>query len=169
MRNPGRWFLLAVCILFNTALTTPKAPELTELSTRAAGVFVGRVVEQKAAWDAPHRLIVTQTHFVVEQWVKGSGGTTQVVTEIGGTVDGTTLENPARAVFQPGQRYLVFLTPRFSGGTRTLWGPYGSARVEGPKGQETITSLGDGGAGRTGQLVPLDGVLQRVKQLGGGQ
>jgi len=125
MRQLPRAGAVLLLSLFCTALTTERIPDLAALSHSASAICVARVASQQSRWDAHNKLIVTDTTLTVTRWLKGGTGTTTVVTEVGGSVDGTTLHNPARAVFTVGGSYLVFLTSRATGGQRTLWGPYG--------------------------------------------
>lgn len=123
-RHPLR-VLLLVPLLLCSAFTTERPPTVDELVQGASRVIEGRVVAQASHWDRAHKLILTDTTFSVDKWLKGAGGPTLTVTEVGGSVDGTTLMNPARATFAHERAYVVFLVERETGGVRTYFGPYG--------------------------------------------
>jgi hypothetical protein len=121
-------FLVALTAL-TTAMVQDHVPGLAELARGSSVIFVGTVASQESRWDRDHRLILTDTRFEVDHFLKGGTGATATITEVGGTAEGTTLQNPARAVYQLGNRYLVFGVTRLTGGVRTYWGPYGHGAI----------------------------------------
>ena len=120
-----RTAILGVLLLLCSAFTLDHPPTVDELVAGSARIVSGRVVDQRTRFDARTRLILTDTQVEVDAWLKGSGGRVITVTEVGGVLNGVTLENPGRAAFRKGETVVVFLVDRETGGMRTYYGPYG--------------------------------------------
>lgn len=112
--------------------TTVIPPTFESLVSSASTIFVGQVMDVRAAWFATRdgRAIKTQVTFTVEDVWKGSVGAVTQLEFLGGTVGSTTMEVVGMPVFREGQRTVLFV----SGGQRTaspLVGFYhGRMRVE---------------------------------------
>lgn len=130
--------------LNSISLVRDHSPTLQELSRGAVAACVATVQQQESRWDGAGQLILTDTALVIQRCITGSVGPRVTLTEVGGTVGATTLNHPARPHYQVGQTYLVFMTPRASGGLRTFHGPFGRLQViRKPGGREEVVLAGD--------------------------
>ncbi|MEW5849090.1 MAG: hypothetical protein AB2A00_09755 [Myxococcota bacterium] len=120
--------LLLATTLATSAFSLSAPPTLSELARGSSHICTGTVTAQRTGWDARRQLILTTTELHVDRCVKGAGPRI-TITEVGGTVEGTTLNNPGQAHYREGQSYLVFLTSRETGGLRTYHGPLGNVPV----------------------------------------
>jgi hypothetical protein len=89
------------------------------LADRSVVVFVGTVSGEESRFVSGPDHVVTETTFAVSQVVKGSVGSTYVLTQLGGVVGegaarrGTAV--PGYARFSKGERVVLFLEPTSSG------------------------------------------------------
>jgi hypothetical protein len=86
-------------------------------------IFTGVCVSSQSRWDAQNRVIVTDSVFRVEQYIKGTGPSTVLLTNPGGVLPQFNLAMSASGVpdFHVGEEVLLFLTrpPR---GNAALYG-----------------------------------------------
>ncbi|HEY3354132.1 MAG TPA: hypothetical protein VGQ83_12840 [Polyangia bacterium] len=120
--------------------------DVPTLAARADGIVRGRVVDQRARWDAQHTRIFTDVRVAVDQVYKGPGapGDVIVVTRLGGSVDGVGMKVAGEAAFVLGEEALVFLRRQAAGG-RLYHTVLGMAQgkltvVRGPRGAQVVQS-----------------------------
>ena len=87
-----------------------------DLSRQADTIVVGTVTQQQSAWDAQHTAIHTDVTVAVERVLAGTPGDTVTLRVAGGIVEGIGMSTSNDAVFQDGERVIVFLdTTAFPG------------------------------------------------------
>ncbi|HYM10548.1 MAG TPA: hypothetical protein VEU62_07445 [Bryobacterales bacterium] len=99
-------FLLAAASL--GATMTPRL-SLEELVQRSELIVHGRVLRTWSAWDDAHQFIWTHSEIEITEALKGAPGSTIVVSEPGGIVDGVGMWIAGMARYQPGEEMVVFL------------------------------------------------------------
>jgi hypothetical protein len=158
--------LSLICTLLMAGVarsTTVIPPTFESLVAAANTIFVGEVMDVRAAWlSTPQgRAIKTYVTFKVEEVWKGSvGGVTQLEF-LGGTIDGTTMEVVGMPTFRDGQRSVLFvhgevrtaspLVGFWHGRMRVERDPYGVDRVRTYDGR----SLGSPAEVGTQRLNPM--------------
>jgi hypothetical protein len=106
---PAALALLAIApVPAHGAFTGRPTPEMLARSADAA--VVARVIECRSTWDPGRTRIYTAVRLaVVEQWSGPPLGAEVRLTQLGGTVDGTTLAVPGLPRFAPGSEVVLFL------------------------------------------------------------
>lgn len=142
--------LLLVCAAGATSVIQLSFEELVD---RSEAIVSGQVTRSWAAWDAEHKFIWTHYEVAVSAVHKGTPGTTVVVSEAGGTLDGRVMTIAGTVTYRAGENVLVFLTRVPNGYLRTTgWG----------QGKYTVDGKGilHGGASlRAGTSIPsLEGM-----------
>lgn len=87
------------------------ALDLATLANDSRDIVVGRVLEQRAHWNAQHTRIVTDVVVAVDEALKGGddGNGTLTLTQLGGVVDGARYSVPGVPTFQRGEEVLLFV------------------------------------------------------------
>ncbi|MEI6948420.1 hypothetical protein V9K67_14585 [Paraflavisolibacter sp. H34] len=84
--------------------------DLHWLSGNAALVFIGSLEKKESSKD-PNGMIITSNTFRIEKVVKGAhDGATATYTTLGGTSGTETMDVSHMPVFEPGVKYLVFIS-----------------------------------------------------------
>ncbi|MDQ2899992.1 MAG: hypothetical protein M3Y07_09360 [Acidobacteriota bacterium] len=91
-----------------------------ELVDGSETIVSGRAVRSWQAWDRSHQFIWTHCEFEVRDVGKGSAAKRLIVSEPGGTVDGTTMVIPGTIQFPEGKDLLLFLYKTPIGYLRTV-------------------------------------------------
>jgi hypothetical protein len=91
--------------------TTVIPPTFDQLVNTAQYVFVGEVIDVRAAWrtSGGRPVIKTVVTFRVEDVWKGSASPTTQLEFLGGTIDGVTLTVHGVPAFRIGQRQVLFV------------------------------------------------------------
>jgi len=80
-----------------------------ELVRSSSDIVVGSVEKVRSSWNAAHTRIVTEVTVNVGEALKGTGGSSVTITQMGGEVGGMRLSIAGSPVFQPGEQALLFL------------------------------------------------------------
>ena len=106
-------FLLLLCLCLSAPLTARAATArlMSEKQMVKAAVVIARgTVLSAVPRRHPSGLIVTDVTLKVDRLLKaGDQGSTVRFTELGGTLDGKTLQVPGASSFTPGEDVVVFL------------------------------------------------------------
>lgn len=88
---------------------TVRAMNLQQMTERADMIFTGRVVGQRADWNAERTRIYTYVTFEVDSFFKGGGGARQVTVRLlGGRVGRYLAHLPGTPQFGVGEEVLLF-------------------------------------------------------------
>jgi hypothetical protein len=104
--------VLATC--FSSAeATLMKYLEVEDLARLATEVIHGQVVSTKTYWDDAHKNILTGINVQVSDCYKGKAARGAVVSlvQLGGTLDGLTMDYSGRPIFRTGEDIVVFARP----------------------------------------------------------
>lgn len=120
-------FLLGISTLC-TATSVPRmtAEELTEQSDT---IVAGRVGRSWPSWDRSHQFVWTHHEVTLNDAIKGELHRSVVVSEPGGTVDGSTMIIPGAVQFTPGEDIVLFLYRTPVGYLRTVGYGQGKYRI----------------------------------------
>jgi hypothetical protein len=107
--------LSLICTLVGVSVassTTVIPPSFDALVSRANTIFVGEVMDERAAWiSTPQgRAIKTYVTFRVEDVWKGAAGVVTQLEFLGGTIGETTMEVVGMPTFRLGQRDVLFVS-----------------------------------------------------------
>ena len=80
-----------------------------ELVQRSTLVVHATVVSRSTAWNADHSRMLTTTHLNVLAYLSGTGGTTLLLEQFGGAIDGLASRVEGDAALEPGQEGVFFL------------------------------------------------------------
>jgi len=80
-----------------------------DLARQADTIVVGTVTQQQSAWDAQHTAIHTDVTVAVDRVLAGTPGAIVTLRVAGGIVEGIGMSTSNDAVFQDGERVIVFL------------------------------------------------------------
>lgn len=87
-----------------------------DLATKADTIVLGTVTQQESAWDTQHTAIYTDVTVAAERVLAGPPWATVTLRVAGGIVEGIGMSTSNDAVFQDGERVIVFLdTTAFPG------------------------------------------------------
>ena len=117
----GGIFLISVTAL--ASLFEPVSDQ--QLVCEATDVVRGTVSNVQSAWDRQHQAIWTTATLTVQEVIRGGlvSGASLPVKEVGGTVDGYTIEAEGFPTFQSGQEVVILLHPWEDGsGAYRVWG-----------------------------------------------
>ena len=127
--------LSVICTLLMAGVarsTTVIPPTFESLVSSANTIFVGEVMNVRAAWIATPsgRAIVTQVTFKVEETWKGAAGAVTQLEFLGGTIGETTMEVVGMPTFRDGQRSVLFVSPQPRAARPLVGFWHGRMRVE---------------------------------------
>lgn len=100
-----------------------------ELVSRSSIVAVGKVTALKSAWSADRTRIVTNVTVAVDQYLKGEGTSTVMITVPGGEVDGIGELYSHTARFSNDEEVVIFAERDRQGQLRVVGGDQGKATV----------------------------------------
>jgi len=106
--------LLAAALLIPSLLPAPAAAtQVVPLDTRglvrsSSDIVIGEVIGKRSYWNAGRTRIFTDVIVRVGESLKGAGDTV-TLTQLGGEVDGATLDVPGSPSFRRGEQALLFL------------------------------------------------------------
>ena len=105
--------LLLVCSFSSAEATLMKYLEVEDLARLATEVIHGEVVSTKTYWDDAHKNILTGISVQVSDCYKGKAtrGATVSLVQLGGTLDGLTMDYSGRPTFHTGENLVVFARP----------------------------------------------------------
>jgi len=83
----------------------------------ANAIILGKCIQQRSAWDAGHKWILTWSTFKIEKSMKGAQQDEVTVVVPGGSVDGIHQESIGMPVFRQGADNVVFIRNTSSGPT----------------------------------------------------
>lgn len=109
--------------------TISKAMQFDEKVEKAASIVLGKVVAQRADWDANRTRILTHTTFQVEKTLKGGNAQQVTLVTPGGVVGDIAQEYVGIPRFSQGEEHVVFVRNTKSGPT-VLFFEQGAYRVE---------------------------------------
>ena len=115
------FILVIIGILFISYATfgTPPAQQslFDEMTNRSDVVLTGVCTSSTSRWDEQTRMILTDSVFTVQSYVKGRGKTAVSVTTPGGVLRAQNLMMtfPGMIEFAPGEEALLFLTTNREG------------------------------------------------------
>ena len=102
----------ALAALFGAAIgfgaVVPRV-SLDQLVATSEQIVHGRVTRSWVSWDRSRQFIWTHYQIAIAESVKGAQGSTVVVSEPGGTLDGYTLVIPGVVQYRVGEEAVVFL------------------------------------------------------------
>lgn len=117
-----RGALLLAAVLASLALLMPQAwavvakpLTLDELVDRSDVIFAGTVVSVESRWNDEHTRIYTYTTFRVDEYLKGDGDDTLVITSIGGSVGDIGMAASGMPYFRKDERVVLFTAASPSG------------------------------------------------------
>jgi hypothetical protein len=82
---------------------------MEDLAGKADTIVLGTVIRQESAWDAHHTAIYTDVTLAVEHVLTGTSGAFVTLQVAGGSVGGIGMRTSNDAVFEAGERVIVFL------------------------------------------------------------
>ena len=93
--------------------TLMKYLEVEDLARLATEVIHGEVISTKTYWDDAHKNILTGVRVQVSDCYKGKStrGATVSLVQLGGTLDGLTMDYSGRPTFRVGENLVVFARP----------------------------------------------------------
>lgn len=106
-----------------------KAISTEDLTAQAEVVAVGKVKEAKGEWDETHSRIRTRVTLSVEEYLKGSGGSSLEVYVPGGEVDGVGELYSHTAKFSVAEEVVVFAERDGKGRFRVAGGSQGKHSI----------------------------------------
>lgn len=116
--------LLAFCALaasYGAArATVVRYMPLEEQVSTARVIALARAVDQRSFWDSGQNFIWTETTFEVQEGVKGAGGGTVTLRQLGGRVGEIAQAVAGTPQVVPGRQYIIFLEPRKDGSNRVV-------------------------------------------------
>lgn len=80
-----------------------------ELTQTSNDIVIGHVESTRSYWNAAHTKILTDVGVRIERSLKGGGGETLVLTQLGGEVDGVRTTVLGGPLFAPGEDVLLFV------------------------------------------------------------
>ena len=112
--------------------TTVIPPTFESLVSGANTIFVGEVMDVRAAWTSTPqgRAIKTSVTFRVEEVWKGAAGAVTQLEFLGGTIGETTMEVVGMPAFREGQRSVLFVSPEVQTASPLVGFWHGRMRVE---------------------------------------
>jgi hypothetical protein len=103
--------------------TTVAAMMFDEMVAESAAIVQGRVVRSWASWDPDRTAIWTHYEIRVEAALKGKAGSTMIISEPGGELDGKHMQVVGAPHYEVGEEAVVFAAPTPVGYLRTCgWG-----------------------------------------------
>lgn len=108
--------------------TIARAIPFDQKVENASSIVVGKVVSQRAAWDASKRWIVTYSSLRIEKTLKGNPAQEITIVTPGGTVDNVRQETIGVPRLREGEDHVIFVRPTASGPT-LLYFEQGDYRV----------------------------------------
>ena len=105
--------VLLVCSFSSAEATLMKYLEVEDLARRATEVIHGEVISTKTYWDDAHQHILTGVRVQVSDCYKGKSmrGAVVSLVQLGGTLDGLTMDYSGRPTFRVGESLVVFARP----------------------------------------------------------
>ena len=158
----------ALSVASPIAGTTLERKNLGQLSAEAEAIVVARVLSNACAWDAPRRLIWTETTLLVTESWKGSLTGRVLVKEPGGEVPPVGQRVPGMARYRPGDTVVVFLKKDVLGQWRThgcIQGMFRVVRKDGRRFPAQAAGMRHVVAGFVGRDMDLVGFRRRVLGL----
>ncbi|NOT62486.1 MAG: hypothetical protein HOP19_19955, partial [Acidobacteria bacterium] len=106
--------LLLLALSYATAeATLMKYLEIEDLARLSTEIIHGQVLATKTYWDDSHTRILTAVRVQVSECFKGKSarGATITLVQLGGTLDGRTMDYSGRPTFRVGEDMIVFTRP----------------------------------------------------------
>lgn len=166
-------------MLFVTGLPVARATllqrfEIEDLAVRSEAVVIARVAEVTSGWEEDS-MIRTRVRLEIERTIAGRAPREVTVVIAGGTVDGVSATIGGAPRFEKGDRVVVFLEPRRTGGKHVVGAFQGAFRLETeretgmplavrePMHGASFVGLADGDDGA--RMLYLDELEARVKAV----
>ena len=130
-------FLGILLISYAALGTQPEQAPFLDMVSKSDTIVTGVWASSNSRWDSQTRLILTDSVFKVDSYLKGQGNNTVSVTTLGGILRDRNLMMtfPGMIEFVPGERVLLFLTTSPEG----IYQVYG--RVSGVKQIQQVQSM----------------------------
>jgi len=110
------WCSLVLVLGMGLGQAAMRKLSMADLARKADTIVLGTVLHQESAWDAQRTAIYTDVTLRVERVLIGAPGETVTLRVAGGKVGGMGMRTSNDAVFQDGERVIVFLdTSAFPG------------------------------------------------------
>ena len=103
------WCSLVLVLGVCTGHAAMRKLSVEELVRKADTIVLGTVIQQESAWDAQHTAIYTEVTLAVERVLVGTPGQVVTLQVAGGSVGGMGMRTSNDAVFEEGERVIVFL------------------------------------------------------------
>jgi hypothetical protein len=110
-------------LLATAGATTVTPMAVEELAQRSSAIVEAEVVESWSAWNQQRTRIYTYSKVRVFRSLKGGGGETLVVKQVGGSAGGYEMKVSGVRPLQRGEQALLFLRPTRPG--ESTWGIVG--------------------------------------------
>lgn len=149
--------VLLTCALLlglSAGATTMLRTDVAELTYAADAVVQGTVRRVESRWSGDHRRIITDVEIQVTEALKGEPGSTVIVTQPGGHVDGIGQVVHGLASFTPGEEVVVFLERRGKDAFQVSAMAQGKFRVQRGADGKTVMAVPES----TGDALLLDPV-----------
>lgn len=146
------------------AAVVAKALSLDELVEQSDVIFVGTALAVESRWNDEHTRIYTYTTFQVDEYLKGSGPDTLVVTTLGGVVGEMGQAAAGAPYFRKDERVVLFTSASATGARGVTGWNQGRFRIQAhpQTGEETVVrSL----AGVSFARQPNKDVVQQFSSL----
>lgn len=152
--------VLLTCALLlglSAGATTMLRTDVAELTYAADAVVQGTVRRVESRWSGDHRRIITDVEIQVTEALKGEPGSTVIVTQPGGHVDGIGQVVHGLASFTPGEEVVVFLERRGKDAFQVSAMSQGKFRVQRSADGKTVLAVPES----TGDSLLLDPVTHQ--------
>jgi hypothetical protein len=103
---------------------------LEQTIAQSESIVEGDVIRNWCDWDSGHRFIWTHTEIAVRGRWKGSGASSVIVSEPGGTIGNMNLDVAGMVRYTPGEHVVVFLYRTPIGFIRTVGLAQGKLQVD---------------------------------------
>ena len=121
-------FIVLIILIVGSFVAGARATMIPRVSVeqlvdQSDSIVTGRVIRSWTGWDPAHQYIWTHTEIQVSSVTKGPAGSTMVVSEPGGQLDGRALRVDGAVQYSPGEQVLLFVANTPNGYQRTVgWG-----------------------------------------------
>jgi hypothetical protein len=103
------WCSLVLVLGVGTGYAAMLKLPMEDLARKADTIVLGTVTQQESAWDAQHTAIYTTVTLAVERVLVGTAAEVVALQVAGGSVGNMGMRTSTDAVFQEGERVIVFL------------------------------------------------------------
>jgi hypothetical protein len=100
-----------VVIAFLLGIAQARSISLEEMTMRADVILTGKCIASRARWDDKSKIVMTESTFAVDRYLKGKATGTITVTSVGGALPDRNIMMtiPGMVEFTPEEDVLLFL------------------------------------------------------------